>query len=305
MKNIVSVSGGKDSTATLLLAIEGNTPELSAVFADTGNEHDWTYEHVRMLEARTGVPILWVKADFTERMARKATYINEHWRLQGIPSDICDRAIAILQEPTGVPCLDLCLWKGRFPSSKEQFCTSELKVIPITEQVMWPLLDAGHDILSWQGIRRDESHRRAGYAETEHGDTFTSGATLTLYRPILDWTAEDVFSMHRKHGIEPNPLYREGMGRVGCLPCINCRKDELLEISRRFPEHIDKIREWERLVRLASKRGASTFFPTANGAGCGIDAVVDWSKTAHGGKQFDLFRSSAAEGCMSAYGLCE
>lgn len=59
--NIVSVSGGKDSTALLLLARERQPDNLSGVFADTGNEHPQTYEYVRYLEQATGVPIRWVK----------------------------------------------------------------------------------------------------------------------------------------------------------------------------------------------------------------------------------------------------
>jgi len=38
--NIVSVSGGKDSTATLLVAIALEAENLQAVFADTGNEQE-------------------------------------------------------------------------------------------------------------------------------------------------------------------------------------------------------------------------------------------------------------------------
>ncbi|MBB6153727.1 3'-phosphoadenosine 5'-phosphosulfate sulfotransferase (PAPS reductase)/FAD synthetase [Pseudomonas sp. JAI115] len=38
MQNIVSVSGGKASTATLLLAIVQEVPNLQAVFADTAHE---------------------------------------------------------------------------------------------------------------------------------------------------------------------------------------------------------------------------------------------------------------------------
>jgi Lon protease-like protein len=34
------------------------------------------------------------------------------------------------------------------------------------------------------------------------------------------------------------------MGRVGCMPCINCRKDELREIALRFPETIERIERW-------------------------------------------------------------
>ncbi|WP_209286280.1 phosphoadenosine phosphosulfate reductase domain-containing protein [Marinobacterium alkalitolerans] len=42
--NIVSISGGKDSTATLLVALARDVSNLSAVFADTGHEHPETQE---------------------------------------------------------------------------------------------------------------------------------------------------------------------------------------------------------------------------------------------------------------------
>lgn len=42
--NMLSVSGGKDSTATLLLALERDTRNLVPVLADTGNEHPQSYD---------------------------------------------------------------------------------------------------------------------------------------------------------------------------------------------------------------------------------------------------------------------
>jgi 3'-phosphoadenosine 5'-phosphosulfate sulfotransferase (PAPS reductase)/FAD synthetase len=307
--NIISVSGGKDSTALLLLAIERGAENMSAVFADTGNEHQQTYDYVQYL-SETVFPIRTVKADFTRQIAGKREYVLTKWAGKGVPQSAIDRAAAALV-PSGNPFLDLCVWKGRFPSTKVAFCSEELKRNPIINQVQNPLLDAGDDVRSWQGVRRDESLNRRFLIESELKSTHANGAELWNYRPILDWTAKDAFTMHRKHGIKHNPLYEQGMGRVGCMPCINCRKDELLEISKRFPEVIDRIAQWEDAVKQASKHQAATFFAAPSddsewSATQTIDVVVEWSKTKRGGKLYDMFRI-LDEGpvCSSVYGLCE
>lgn len=307
--NIISVSGGKDSTALLLLAIERQPDNMQAVFADTGNEHEITYEYVQYLNDNV-FPIRTVRADFTRQIAGKKEYVLTKWAGKGVSSDAIERASAALV-PTGNAFLDMCIWKGRFPSSKAAFCSEELKRNPIINQVQKPLLDAGDDVISWQGVRRDESLRRRDLPENECKQVEKNGAELWNYRPILDWTADDCFAMHRKHGIKHNSLYEMGMGRVGCMPCINCRKDELLEISKRFPEAIERIHEWETVVKLASKRQGATFFPAPSddsewSATQTIETVVEWSKTSHGGKQYDFFRmQNDGPVCTSIYGLCE
>lgn len=313
--NIVSVSGGKDSTATLLVAIALEAPKLQAVFADTGNEHEQTYEYLDYLEQATHTKITQVRADFTKRIEGKRRFIESKWRAQGIAEEVVLAALDVLQ-PTGNPFLDLCIWKGRFPSRKAQFCTMELKRDPMLEQVVIPLMGAGDMILSWQGVRADESLNRRYLPECDE-----VGGGLFNYRPILKWDVPAVFEAHRYMGIKPNPLYSQGMGRVGCMPCINCRKDELREIALRFPEAIDRIDRWERTVQQASKRGAATFFAGSNakhpkGSISGMTAIevmeiasirqaVEWSKTARGGIQYDLMIATDASACSSAYGLCE
>ncbi len=315
--NIVSVSGGKDSTALLLLAIEKQPDNLQAVFADTGNEHQITYDYVQYLRENV-LPIRTVRADFSRHISGKREYVLTKWTEKGVPDEDIRRAADALV-PTGNPFLDMCIWKGRFPSSKAAFCSEELKRNPIINQVQNPILELGHDVISWQGVRRDESLRRRFLAERECKKTYENGAELWNYRPILDWSAEDCFAMHRKHGIKHNPLYEMGMGRVGCMPCINCRKDELLEISKRFPEEVQRIAQWEKIVGLASKRQQSTFFtsPTRNINGDesekaewiksqGVYKVVEWAKTARGGRQRDFIREQDdAPVCSSIYGLCE
>lgn len=317
--NIISVSGGKDSTALLLLAIERGAENMQAVFADTGHEHAQTYEYVQYLNDKV-FPIRTIKADFTKNIAKKAIYVRDKWTEKGVPADVVERALAALK-PTGNPFLDLCIWKGRFPSTKARFCSEELKRNPIIEQVQMPLLEAGDDIMSWQGVRADESPSRANLPERDLVGGGKEGGELWNFRPILKWTVEDVFAMHRKHGIEPNPLYKQGMGRVGCMPCIHARKDELLEIARRFPDEVARLAEWEKIVSEASKRGSSTFFAADTIPGNstdmqnighdthGIYSIIEWAKTGRGGRQFDFFRvgGEQEEGrlCSSIYGLCE
>jgi 3'-phosphoadenosine 5'-phosphosulfate sulfotransferase (PAPS reductase)/FAD synthetase len=234
---LVSVSGGKDSTATLLVAIEQHPHDcISAVFCDTGNEHQFTYDYVRYLEDKTGVPIHWLKQDFSDWWQRKTEYVRDKWPGKGVPDEVVSRVLGFMERgPTGNPYLDLCIIKGRFPSRKRQFCTQYLKSEPATEYALG-LIDQHGAIESWQGVRADESPNRANLSERED-----KGGGLVIVRPIHKWTVTQVFAQHDKHGIKANPLYRLGMGRVGCMPCINARKDEVLEISKRFPEHIDRI----------------------------------------------------------------
>lgn len=299
-QHIISVSGGKDSTSVYLLALEKGVP-FRAVFADTGNEHPATIEYVERLHDRTGGPrVETVRADFAERMAGKREYIRTHWAADGVEQEHIDNALAALQ-PTGIPFLDLCLWKGRFPSSQRQFCTEELKVEPITTQIVFPMLRSG-PVLQWLGIRSEESLRRSRQARFNRADDGSM-----LWRPIFDWKLADVWAMHAKHGLARNPLYDAGCERVGCLPCVNVRKAELRLIADRWPDHIERITQWEAAVSAASKRGASSFLYHEDGfESARIEQAVRWSRTARGGKQFDLFfAEQTGGGCNSDMGVCE
>lgn len=90
-QNIVSVSGGKDSTATLLVAIALDTPNLQAVFADTGNEHEQTYEYLDYLALSTGVTITRVKADFTQRIEGKRGSLKPNGASKALMNRWCRR----------------------------------------------------------------------------------------------------------------------------------------------------------------------------------------------------------------------
>lgn len=276
--HIVSISGGKDSTALYLWAIEQFGKDgFRAVFADTGHEHPVTLNYIRNLPLMASGPeIEWVKADFTPILDRK-----------GI-------------EPSENPFLDLCLAKGRVPSTMAQFCTENLKLAPIRD---WLCRFRGaREVVMYTGIRRAESRRRSSY-EKEDWLGFYQCKTI---RPLIDWTEEQVFSYLREKAVPPNPLYEAGFSRVGCFPCIHARKSELA----RLPDWA-----WEKLIEWEERIGRS-WFPAGLVPGASshfgenvptIDQVRQWSKTSRGGKQMDMFAPEAADvpSCMSTWGACE
>lgn len=383
--HVVSVSGGKDSTATYCMAVERGMP-FRAVAADTGNEHPATYEAVNRLHERTGGPkVEWVKADFADRIYAKRTYVEKHWKtglIAGTPGkwvwrplsswvaagmvypdappvpldqyegrapavphehgrwvwqqgyrplteaeadEVVETALAWLR-PTGVPFFDMCIWKGRFPSRKAQFCTHELKVGPIDEHVTRPLLAKGN-VISWQGVRASESEARRYLKPFQRLNSHPDlPGRLIVYRPLLRIESVDqVFAISARHGVPANPLYAWGLKRVGCFPCINCAKDELALVDEFFPEQIDRLEDWEIGVSKCSKRGVSTFFNIINDPVMqaewtasenlgrrlvvsphehGIRRMVQWAKTERGGRQYSLLAREASTVC-SQWGACE
>ena len=333
--HVVSVSSGKDSQATMKLAINRVGKEnCRFVFADTGNEDAAVFKHLDYLRGALGIEIDVLRSSFDAEIAGKRAFISRDQRTgrkydtikvptgefndDGFPvyrlkkvgggkrvrwsNKAKRRALAVLH-PSGNPYLDLCMWKGRFPSRMAQFCTQELKTLPLVEYQM-RLIDAGYGVISWQGIRRDESAKRKDAKLIER-----IGKRLWIFRPIILWTAQQTIDYCLSEGLRVNPLYAEGFDRVGCMPCINCGKKEVSNIALRRPDEISRLAKWEWLVSQASKRGVSKFFPNPHRDDAadkrGIYAMVQWAKTTHGGKQFNLLQETNSAACSSSFGLCD
>lgn len=297
MRYINAISGGKDSEAVEIWA-KNNLTDYESVFCDTGWESPKTYAHLAKIEAYTGKQI--------KRL------VNEKY-------------------PRGF--IDLCISKKRFASTKARFCTEELKVKPMIDYI----LSLKEDVTVLQGVRNDESQARAnlkkedeyfkfyfepyGYDKkgkpkyhtyrkkevVEHCNKYS----VDVLRPIISWSAQDVFDYLFKNGQKGNELYYEGFARVGCFPCISCRHSEIRLIAQAYPERVDLIREAEKIIgttffppnyipkeycdkAVMNKKGTMTYFAT-------IDAVVRYvlgnpDQT----KLFDM-----PKGCISVYSICE
>jgi 3'-phosphoadenosine 5'-phosphosulfate sulfotransferase (PAPS reductase)/FAD synthetase len=203
----------------------------------------------------------------------------------------------------------LCGRKKRAPSVKARFCTEELKLKPFRAYVN-RLKAQGFGVVVYLGERAEESHARAQKPRTEISNYYHA----PLVRAIHDLRLADVIAIHRDHGIPMNPLYSQGMGRVGCMPCIMARKGELGAIARRFPETFDKVAELERVtghtwwapgfipermcsVDVISKDGRTVAVPTAGD-------VKRWALNTQDPKDLiDMF--TARTPCESPIGYCE
>lgn len=171
---------------------------------------------------------------------------------------------------------ELVQWKGRFPSKMAQFCTQWLKIIPSRDYILG-LQRQGTKVLLLNGVRSAEAHNSNDRGKVPKFGWDESFA-CDIYRPILDWSLEDVWRIHKRHlnitdvlgliaadselnernkahlsqtmaahGIPRNPLYDMGASRVGCFPCINSRKAEIRAINRY---------RLERITFIATKEGS-------------------------------------------------
>lgn len=182
---VLSVSGGKDSTAAGLLLMEWGIP-FTAVHCDTGWEHPQTEEYL---------------SDVLNPLFGGVDRI-------GYPGGM--RALIESR-------------RGLFPTRLARFCTQELKVQPMA---IW-LRDLDEEPVIVVGIRREESHKRSTYPMWERSEAFD----CEVFRPLVDWTLDDVIAIHHRHQVSPNPLYTRNHARVGCWPCINGSKAEIRRMA--------------------------------------------------------------------------
>ena len=306
--HIVSVSGGKDSAACLALAVQRVPRDrLRAMFIDTGNEHPVSYEYLTELEQHFDIKIERIQADLTADFAKRRMKIARDQRRGKLRwSNKRKREALSVLHPTGNPFLDLCLLQGTFPSNSARFCTRKLK-LEVSANAMLDLHE-NQPVIIWQGTKRADSAKRTSLTKYSR-----QGARWWMFRPVVDWDDEQIFEYLRESGTPVNPLYGSGFSRVSCAPCIYSRKAEIALLADQYPEQIDRIRDWERLVGMASKSGFAAFFggkeipatPAQRRERFAVDGVVKWSRVDFRKNKQARYEDVFAPTCQAEHGLCE
>lgn len=204
-KNIVSFSGGKDSTAMLLLMIEKNIKIDEIIFLDTGMEFPAMYQHIKQVERfiDRSITILRAEKSFEYMMLE---YEKQRGKNKG--------------------------QKGySWPDFRNRWCTSYLK-----KQVIKKYLKKykDYEIVEFHGIAVDEVKR------LEKNNEKNVRYPLAEW----NITEKEALEYCYNKGFNWDGLYNN-FDRVSCWCCPLKNLKELKTLYLKYPVLWDKLKEWE------------------------------------------------------------
>jgi len=231
MTVFLSLGGGVQSSTIAEMVVEGVLPRpTAAIFADTGNEPPWVYEHLDYLESRlatVGVP-LW-------RVRRKGS--------RGLVEDIFTPRLK------SYPLPPFHMASNDLPGMLHRQCTKEYKIIPLRQAIQRFLAKKGQAKVNKAGAIRVKPGVQAvlwlGISKDEWTRARTSGvAWLRHEYPLLDkgMSRADCAAWLRKHGL-PVPK------KSSCLICPYHTQSFWLELRRDYPELWEAVTAIDRRLR--------------------------------------------------------
>lgn len=209
---IVSFSGGKDSTVTSSLVLQAlGSNEVLHLFGDTTLEHDLTLKYISRLKNRKDIRIITARNN--------------------------DNDFYKVAEKIGPP------------SRISRWCCYMFKTGAVN-RAMNNLFGNKH-ILTFYGIRKNESTARSKYNRTEDRAESKKITNQKVCSPIFYWSEFEIWLYILANNIDFNDAYKLGYLRVGCWCCPNASDSSEL-LAKIYLQ--DKYERWNNFLIEFSKR---------------------------------------------------
>lgn len=227
----VSHSGGKDSQA-MYAWLSKHIPhnQIVVVHADLG-EVEWcgVQEHIRL-----------------NLFQHTLNVVRAQWS-DGSEKTLLGMVERRFEKRPDAPC---------WPSSKQRYCTSDLKRDPVNKFIRNDMKARGAKIaVNCTGLRAEESAARAKKIPWQINKRLTNTVrTVYDWMPLHDWTTRQVFEEIAEAGQEPFWPYAEGNDRLSCVFCIFGSSKDLRNGAKARPELLAKY------VELEQRTGYKVFY---------------------------------------------
>lgn len=209
MNQIISFSGGKDSTAMLHLMLEKGEPIHSVVFFDTGWEFPQMYDHLDLVERKTGIKII--------RLKPEKSFL--YWMLE--------------REVRPKPTAPIKRIGYGWPSPMRRWCT-RIKV---------------QDSINKYVKNIDSPVMCVGYAYDEKDRQFHDKKIIKRFPLIENKIIEKMaLDMCKKLGYTWGGLY-EIFDRISCYCCPMKKESELRNIRKYFPDLWANMLKWDKQIQ--------------------------------------------------------
>lgn len=237
-KILVAFSGGKDSVAMVLyllkIGIDKSRIELHHhdVDGQMFNVFDWacTPSYCRAFAKAFGLPIIfsWRNGGIVREIYRN----NEG--LQDVYFEDEQETVHHLPSKPGSST------RLKFPATSAnlmtRWCSAVVKI-----DVLSRVISRAHnncDLLVLTGERREESTARSKYSDFEKHRTWSNKRNAWHWRPVIDFTEEQVWSLYREFRVQPHPCYELGWNRCSCQTCIFSSPNVWASIMQLSPEKV-------------------------------------------------------------------
>jgi len=129
----------------------------------------------------------------------------------------------------------------------KRWCSSLVKIDVMKRAINNMEKYSNASLIICTGERRGEGGNRSTYMEIEPY-RFSFNANQITWRPVIDYSEQDVWDLMKEWNIQPHPAYEVGFGRCSCQLCIFNQRNQWATNNEISPEKVKRLAEIEKQI---------------------------------------------------------